>query len=288
MEEKNNSLIEVEDFNFKINTRTSTVSIPALLSYLENYNTLAKSINHVLNKNGCAGYDQVIVEIEAFQHGSFNIFGHIKKITENPTFAAVGSAVVTALISKALNSDPAPLVINNYQGGEITINYTELVANKDILKARSRIARTATSDKNVESITFSFSQTGQEEKATTISLSELQALIIDEDLSEQQTIKSKYGNAILRIISPVLESKPATWKVEMDGRKISANMVDVDFLNLMDENNIAFGKGDVIIAELEAVINENDGIKSSPKYYIRKVNKYPKYSKSEPKDITLF
>lgn len=278
--------IEIEDFHFTINTSSSTVSIKDLLSYLSNYESMVTSVNHVLNKNGCIGFDQVIVEIEAFQHGSFDIVGRMKKISQNPTFSAVGAAVIGVLLTKALCSDPSPTIIVN-NGGTVEIKYDDLIDNRGIVKSRSGIARTATGDPNVESLTFSFGQEGSAVSSRQINLSTLRSIIVDESEDDGKEVKTNTCRTRLRIVGPVLESEPANWKVIMEDRKLSAYMADESFLKLMDEKKIAFGKGDVIIADLETEVVEEEGKRTRVKHFIRKVHEYPQYTIDESKQMSI-
>ena len=282
--EGNNKHIDFEEFNFIIDSSTSTVSVSDLLSYLSNFQTMAKSVNHVLNKYGCIGFDQVIVEVVAFNHGSFDIKGRIKRICENPTIAAISGGVITALVTKALSSDPTPtLIINNYEGGEVNITYEQLIDDKELIKARSNIARTATSDPHVSSLSLFYG----ESETRRIDITSLKSIIV-EDLEDNNVETSTFSRARLRIIAPVLESKPASWRVSFNDRSISAKMTDEDFLNKMDKQKIAFGKGDIIIADLDYVIHESEGKKTHPKYYIRKVYQYPQYPSNSNGTKSLF
>ena len=51
----------------------------------------------------------------------------------------------------------------------------------------------------------------------------------------------------------------------------------------MNNEKIAFGKGDSIVADLETVITKKEGSAPTTKHYIRKVYRYPKY----PQETTL-
>ena len=63
-------------------------------------------------------------------------------------------------------------------------------------------------------------------------------------------------------------------------------MMDESFLASMNEEKIAFGKGDTIVADLETVITKNEGSAPTTKNYIRKVHSYPKYPQTN--NPTLF
>lgn len=64
-------------------------------------------------------------------------------------------------------------------------------------------------------------------------------------------------------------------------------MADESFLKLMDEKKIAFGKGDVIIADLETEVVEEEGKRTRVKHFIRKVHEYPQYTIDESKQMSI-
>ena len=97
---------------------------------------------------------------------------------------------------------------------------------------------------------------------------------------------SPYAHLI--IVSPVLESKSANWKVRFEGNEFSAKMTDENFLELMDKKHVAFGKGDILVADLETRITRKEGNVPSVKHYIRTVYKYPHYSASAIMQQTSF
>ena len=49
-------------------------------------------------------------------------------------------------------------------------------------------------------------------------------------------------------------------------------MTDIDFLELMSKNKIAFGIGDVLVADLETIITLKRDNTPNVKHYIRKVH----------------
>jgi len=76
----------------------------------------------------------------------------------------------------------------------------------------------------------------------------------------------------------VLESEQAMWKFKLGDRKLSAKMADEDFLKLMDERKIAFGMGDVIVADIETIVTKKSDDTPDVKHYIRKVDQCPQYA----------
>lgn len=279
--------ISHEEFSFIINSHSSSLPITELLTYLSNYEELVKSVNHVMNRNGGCGYDQIVVEVVAFQKGSFEIKGRLKKLSNNPTFAAISSGIVITLLGKALSNDPSPTVVINNSGGEVIINYSELVADKGVVESRSRIARTAVLNPDVQSISLQNDMNGEEQHGVEMSMDELRAIIVNEE-EEDKNDEIHTMRARLQIIAPVLVSEPANWRFLYDGKKIPAMMKDRDFLAKMNETKIAFGKGDIIEAELETHIFEDVDHKRKTRYSITKVYSYPHYSANDGNQLILF
>lgn len=273
-----------EHFSFIVKTKTSSLSVGELLSYLSNYETLVKSVNHVMNNHGGCGYDQVYVEVEAFNHGSFEIRGFLRKVTQNPTFSAVSAGIIASLVTKALNSDQTPTNVLINEGGVVVINYSDLIENKEILKARSRIAKTAIFNDEVKSLITEYQQDNVPIK-TEINIESLNALIINEDETDEDIIEH-IRSAKLRIIAPVLESEPANWKFKMGNKKISARMADEEFLQEMNKTKIAFGKGDDIVVDIDKITKSDNSTR--PRYVVTKVYSYPRYKIENDTQMSLF
>lgn len=276
---------ELEKFELIVNTNTSSISARDLIKYVANTEALIKNLNYELNRKYATGYDQVCLEIEALEKGSFKIISVLKKLSENPT----ASIVLGGIILKFLTNDPSSTVVNIYNS-DVTINTTELLENRNIIRSRSNIAKTLCEDNNAESLTIKIHGDEEYPKEIRIEKEVLQGIIIsDEPMDEKQSHLMK--NIQLVIVSPVLESEPASWKVKLiSDRKISARMTDEDFLKLMSDNpNIAFGKGDKIIADLESIVTKKENGKETVQHFIRKVHSYPKYKNAERgKELDLF
>ena len=107
------------------------------------------------------------------------------------------------------------------------------------------------------------------------------------EVPEDDSISNIVTNATLEIVSPVFVDKPATWKVAYDGNQFTAQMSDEDFLGKMNLQKLSFAPGDVIIADMEVVAKTTErGIRL--KHYIRKVHKYPKFSRIIRNEPDLF
>lgn len=262
-----------------VNARQSKVSTSDLIKYLSNYEQLVKTLNFILNAKYCVGYDMVQIDIEGLKEGSFEIKTKIKKFSEKTLEILFG-----IFLTKMLTNDPTPIVLN-VNGNNVTVNVTDINADKRIIRHRSRLARIANEDEEVDGLTIDLEKQNGEREKVNITRDMLGGIIVDdEDLSESES--SWLHNATMVIVSPVLESEPASWRVRIGDRKFSAKMTDEAFLASMNKEKIAFGKGDTIVADLETVITKNEGSAPTTKNYIRKVHRYPKYP--QIKDQTLF
>lgn len=268
-----------ETLSLIVNARQSKVSTSDLIKYLSNYEQLVKTLNFILNAKYCVGYDIVQIDIEGLKEGSFEIKTKIKKFSEKTLEILFG-----IFLTKMLTNDPAPIVLN-INGDNVTVNVSDINTDKRIIRHRSRLARTANEDEEVDGLTVDLERPNGEREKVKITRDMLGGIIVDdEDLSESES--SWLHNATMVIVSPVLESEPASWRVRIGDRKFSAKMTDEAFLASMNKEKIAFGKGDTIVADLETIITKNEGSAPTTKNYIRKVHSYPKYP--QVKGQTLF
>lgn len=259
-----------EELSLIINTNKSRVSAKDLIMYISSYENLVKSLNYALNAKYSFGYEMVQIEIEGLKEGSFEIKTVLKKLATVTIEAYIGG-----LVCQTFFNDPTPIIVN-VNGDNAVVNVADLIQDKSVIKYRSRIARTANDDSNADGISIEMeTSTGDKEKVK-IDRDCLMGIIVDdEDVPETES--SWMHNVTLGIVAPVLESEQASWKVRIGDRKFTAKMTDEIFLASMNNEKIAFGKGDSIVADLETIITKKEGTAPVTKYYIRKVHKYPKY-----------
>lgn len=272
-------IVNTEDVSLIINARQSKVSTTDLIKYLSNYEQLLKSINYVLNAKYCIGYDMVQVDIEGLKEGSFEIKSKIKKFSEKTLEILLG-----IFLTKILTNDPTPITLN-INGDNVVVNVSDINSDRRVVVQRSKLARTANDDQEVDGLAIELEREDGKREKVHISRNELNGIIVDEeDLSNMES--SWVHNVTMVIVAPVLESEPASWKIRIGDKKFSARMSDESFLTLMNEEKIAFGKGDTIVADLETQITTKEGSTPSVKHFIRKVHKYPRYAQSS--NPTLF
>lgn len=268
--------IQQENFELILNLESSRISANDLITFLSNTDLLFQSINKTLNCKYNVGYESITIEVLALEKGSFKIPIALKKIANNfllPT-------TITFLGGLAAN-----LITNNHssqtiktQNEEIVVENKVLLENKSTKEAISMIAKTAIETDGINGISVTYEKDNGEQERVNISKETLSQSVCNETINEEMiNLQSKIT---LEIVSPVFMNKPASWRVSYNGRTtpINAQMADTDFLDTMDRQEIAFAKGDAIIADLETTATNTDsGIKF--KYRITKVYSYPKYSR---------
>lgn len=268
--------IYIEQFNFILENSNGAISSLDLIKYLTNLNALVKSINHTLNSKYSSGFDQVLLEVVALEKGSFKIPITLKKILQNPyTQLAVG-AVFGAIAANVLsdNKETVNYYINN---STVEIKHEVIVGNKETARAISNIAKTTVEAPEIKSLTLEYDLADNKRETINIQKSTLGGLVVD-IIEENEKESNTLLQARLIIVSPVLETEQAMWKFRMGDRKLSAKMTDNDFLELMSKNKIAFGIGDVLVADLETIITKKSDDTPDVKHYIRKVHQYPQYA----------
>lgn len=279
---KNN--VQQEYFELCLNIEGHNVSACDLIDYLTNANKLITSINQTLNTKYCIGFDQVEVDVIALKEGSFRIPLCIKKITNNATFIRITEGVITALIVNLLTNNPEPQTFH-IESDTVVITNNDLLENKKTANAIGSIAKMAVESDAIKDISVTYEKTNGEQEQVTISKNELSRVMYDE--CEEERISNIVTNVTLEIVSPVFVDKPASWKVNYDNKTFTAKMTDEDFLEKMNLQKLSFAPGDVIIADMEVVAKTTErGIRL--KHYIRKVHKYPKFSRIIRKEPDLF
>ena len=276
--------IQRESFELRLNTEGHSISSSDLIAYLTNATKLIISINQTLNAKYAIGFDLVEVDVIALEAGSFKIPLSIKKITNNQTFANIVGSVIGGLILNLFVNNNEPQTIQ-YGEAQVVVTAEELLSNKKTANAVGSIAKMAVESEEIKGITITYEKANGEPEEVSISKRSLSQIMYDEP--EDESLSNTISNVTLEIVSPVFVDKPASWKVTYDGRTFTAKMTDEDFLETMTLQKISFAKGDVIIADMEVVAKTTErGIRLY--HYIRKVHRYPKYSRVVKNEPNLF
>lgn len=220
----------------------------------------------------------------ALEAGSFKIPLSIKKITNNQTFASIVGSVIGGLILNLFVNNNSPQTIQHGET-QIVVTTDDLLSNKKTANAVGSIARMAVESEEINGITITYEKVNGEPEEVSISKRSLSQIMYDEP--EDESLSNTISNVPLEIVSPVFVDRPASWKVTYNGKTFMAKMTDEDFLETMTLQKISFAKGDVIIADMEVEAKTTErGIR--PYHYIRKVHRYPKYSRVIKNEPTLF
>ena len=276
--------IQQEFFELRINTKGNGIPAYDLIAYLTNANKLIMSINGTLNTKYSIGFDQIEVEVIALEKGSIKIPLCIKKITNNATFASIAGSVIGGLALNLLTKNPEPQTVHVGKDA-VEVTSDELLKNKKTANAIGSIAKTAVESDDIKDLTVTYEKENGEREEVTISKKTLSDVMYE--VPEDESISNIITNVTLEIVSPVFVDKPASWKVTYDGKQFTAQMTDKDFLEKMNLQKLSFAPGDVIIADMEVVAKTTErGIRL--KHYIRKVHKYPKFSRIIRNEPNLF
>ena len=276
--------IQRESFELRLNTEGHSISSSDLIAYLTNTNKLITSINQTLNVKYAIGYDLVEVDVIALEAGSFKIPLSIKKITNNQTFASIVGSVIGGLILNLFVNNNSPQTIQHGET-QIVVTTDDLLSNKKTANAVGSIARMAVESEEINGITITYEKVNGEPEEVSINKRSLSQIMYDEP--EDESLSNTISNVPLEIVSPVFVDRPASWKVTYDGKTFMAKLTDEDFLETMTLQKISFAKGDVIIADMEVEAKTTErGIRLY--HYIRKVHRYPKYSRVIKNEPTLF
>lgn len=276
--------IQQEFFEICLQTEGHSMSTTDLIAYLSNADKLITSVNQTLNVAYTIGFDQVEIEVIALKEGSFKIPLCIKKITNNPTFASITGAVIGGIVVNLLTNNPVSQTIP-YGEDTIVVEGTEFLRNKKTLSAVGTIAKLTVEDEKINALSVTYERTDGEKEQVSINKQTLSQVMYHE--LEEDSISNVVTNATLEIVSPVFIDKPASWKVCYDNKVFTAKMTDEDFLETMNLQRISFAKGDKIVADMEIVAKTTEkGIRLT--HYIRKVYKYPTYTRITKQELDLF
>lgn len=276
--------IQQEFFELRLGIKGYSISTYDLIAYLSDTNKLITSINQTLNTKYAIGFDQIEIDVVALEKGSFKIPLYIKKITENPTISSVVGSVFGVLISGLLSNNQEAKTIQ-YGTDKVIVTNDELLKNRATANAVGNIARMAVESDGIKDLSVTYEKANGEKEQVVINKRTLSQVMYE--VPEDDSISNIVTNATLEIVSPVFVDKPATWKVAYDGNQFTAQMTDEDFLGKMNLQKLSFAPGDVIIADMEVVAKTTErGIRL--KHYIRKVHKYPKFSRIIRNEPDLF
>lgn len=240
----NNPIIQQEFFEFILNSKEHSIAIDDLSIFLKNIDKLILSINGTLCKKWNVGYDDIEIS-------------------------------VLALVVNSLTNSSQPITVINNQGGVINIYNNEVIQNPSTQESINEIATTVIENPKVDSLSIKYERDNSDTSQIDISKHTLQSVIRDIPDNE---LSNKLYKQELGIISPVFVAEPRNWKVLLNGKSVSVYLRDLNFLETMKAQGIAFGFGDKIVADIDVEIHTSEK-STKTKYTVTKVISYPRYTK---------
>ena len=272
----NNELVELKEFfQLTLNVQNSHVPVAELIEYLHNTNRLFKGINQTLNEKYAVGYNCIELDVVPFEEGSFKIPIWLKKVVQNPYVIGLTVTVMGNYVSSLLNNEQKchEIEVNR---DTIFVENKKLLENKTTVDALSSIASLVIHNDSISYISVTYENKNGDRENLRISKTVLSK--VAEYRIEEETDCLLQTNVTMEIVSPVFSDEPSNWRVRINDRIYTARMKDAAFLETMNVQGIAFGKGDTIVADFETVVTDV-AIGGRPKYNIVKVISYPHYTK---------
>ena len=271
----NTSIIQQEFFEFILNSKEHSLPIDELSIFLKNVDKLVLSINGTLCKKWNVGYDEIEISVLALAKGSFKIPLSFKKVLNSPLFVSTAATIIGGIVVNSLTNSSQPITIINNEGGVINIYNNEIIQNPTTQESINEIAKTVIENPMVDSLSLKYENDNNDTSKIDISKQKLQSVI--RDIPENEVANKLYKQE-LEIISPVFVAEPRNWKVLLNDKSVSVYLRDLEFLETMKAQGIAFGFGDKIVADIDVEIHTTEK-STKTKYTVTKVISYPRYTK---------
>lgn len=264
-----------EFFELRLLCDTKVIDVHSLIKYLTQANSMVQGINETLNFDYTVGYDLIEVDVFAIEQGSVRIPLLLKKYAA-PMIIGVATTFIGGVAVNLVSGNKGPIIVAS-ETGDIKTESSTFLENRQTRQSVSTIAKMVAEDDGITGLEITYEKADGQRESLTISKKTL-AGVAEECGEMEDDIINCFPNTKLQIYGPILENTPSSWRVKMNGKKISACMTDSEFLDEMTAKKIAFAPDDEIIADLEEVISE-DAKGKHTKWYIRKVHSYPKYTR---------
>lgn len=258
------------NFNLTIEGNHNSIDVKLLTRTLTNFNTLIQEINNEA-KTG----NELSFEIQTFQPGSFDIlcsligdagltnslFNVFNK--DNLDFASkiIGMLADIISVSEFLNGNQ-PEKIENQTNNKISIKNNEgeiriidksienlAIKNSVVNLTINNVFSDFEKNENITGFSIKDNKGKNKVKINRESFKKLTKQIeIDENAIEERN-NIIASNVCLNIFKIVFDHGKK-WEFFYLGRKISANIIDTDFINKMMQRQIKFMNGDMIVADM--------------------------------------
>lgn len=259
MENNNSKVVLQEEFILTFGVDDSRMPITDLSDLLFKTNKLFMSLNKTLKDSGNSGYDDISINVLAFEKGSFKTKINIEKITNN---SLVGSTVGTILGGLFMSLFINQANINQAKSPTTPID----VGTIEIVKEFSKILA---NNENLKSIKFT-SKSG--EIVQEFELTNRELLEIANRPIENRTGVIKYAELEVQGVD-FWEDSITLWLRYSGKDYYFSHIQDNYFAKLALSGEIAFRKGDLIIADINIIIDEKDSGKLDLRCNVKKVHK---------------
>lgn len=264
---------QTERFDFILETEGQPVAAAEFIAILQNFQLLLENLNRILNIKYNAGFDNIAFELKGLESNSnngFNISMNLCVSTSQPSVASIGD-IITQLFEADKTS------IKTKVGKDVlVIDRSKLLESVAIRSALATIAKLVVQLKKNSGLSIkSEKDTLKIEKWGLMPLATMR--LDDQSEAEINVCKTR-----LKIVSPVLDNYTIAWKFRtMEGFSLSAKINDIDFLQKLDDEHIAFGKYDVLEVQLMTVIHKSSDGHEKITYSVEHVFNYPKYKRKD-------
>ncbi len=262
-----NPVVDEEKINIKFEGQTHQIDVNTLASSLVIFSETLKEINTELRTS-----KNVEVKIEALAPGSFEIHTIVSAISDNDllgAIATIGSVAGTIgliytgvvklrfFFKRNLNKKIQEIKQNESKTTITTINgdtyicdnviYNIYKNSQNINDSISDQFRILEEDPAINGLTIS-----TEKESFSISKDDFSLLAQKVEVLGENKRKETKNSETVYIVKPVLEkSQTRRWEFIWNGNRISANIIDVDFLEKMEQGEYRFGSGDKMIVDLQ-------------------------------------
>lgn len=269
------TIITEEFFEIRLICDSQSIDVLSLIKYLGQANSMVQGINETLNKDYNTGYSEIDVEVFAVEHGSIRIPLRIKKYAVK-SLLGLTTTIIGGVAVNLISGNKEPIIIIA-DAEQIETSPSKFLQNNQTKRSVGKIAKMVVDNDSITDLSLTYEKTdGQREKITITK--ETLKKVAEECEDTKDDIVNLHKNMHLEIYGPILDSKPSSWRVKLNGRPIQAYMSDKDFLEEMTTKKIAFAPGDEIVADIEEVISEDEKGEHR-KWVIKKVHRYPKYTR---------
>lgn len=262
-----NTATDEEKIMIRFEGQTHQVDVNTLTSSLLVFSEALKGIN----KNLRTG-KKIEINIEALKPGSFEIHSVITAVNDNDLFSAIATVggvitpigfVYTGIVKlrswlkkrenreiDSINIEGDATIIKAKTGNTFVCSnvvYNIYQTDQAVNDAISDQFRITEEDPAIDGLTISTAH-----ESVSIPKRDFSDLAEKVDITNQNKKREVKERQAVYVVKPVLEKTPTRrWEFIWHGNKISANIIDIVFLEKVEQGEFRFGTGDTMIVDLQ-------------------------------------